>query len=323
MELGKTAHKRFSPLEFVINNAAFVICVLLILYNSIFRANFLRMNTFWNIISQTSSLLFCAMGMTVVISAGCTDLSISAMMAISSAICGTLMIKGWNVGAAILVAIVVCAILGIVNGTLVAKLKFQPMVAMLITRMVYRAGANLYTQGITKVIPSTSFSKMLGTGRITSLRMPVVVIPVVLIILITWFIVKKTSFGKRIESVGNNQRTAYLCGISVVGTIFGAYVLSACFAGLGGILDLFRSNALDTNTVGIDYEMTAIAAATIGGTSMRGGKAKIMGTVFGALLMTLITMTINFANVIFEMSNMLKGLIILFAIAIQQLSSKQ
>ena len=92
---------------------------------------------------------------------------------------------------------------------------------------------------------------------------------------------------------------------------------SAVYAGFGGMLEMFRSASMDSNTIGIDFEMFAIAAATIGGTNMRGGKARIVGSVFGAILMTLITMTVNYANITYEMANVLKAAVIVFAIALQ------
>ncbi|HIU34283.1 MAG TPA: ABC transporter permease [Candidatus Pullichristensenella excrementigallinarum] len=318
MEMTKPFRRNLSFRSFFINNAALLMCVLLVIYNGIFSNNFMRINTLWNLLSQTAALMFAAMGQTLVISSGCTDLSIGSTMAIASSVCGTLMRAGWNAGIAILVSLIICVIIGLLNGTLVAHLHIQPMVAMLVSRMVWRAVANIYTKGITQSIETDGIVKLIAQTRIVSLaRMPVIVIPMLLVVLITVFIVKKMKLGRKIEAVGNNQRTAYLCGVSVAGTILTVYVLSACFAGVGGMLEMFRSSSMDSNTVGIDFEMFAIAAATIGGTNMRGGKARIMGSVFGALLMTLITMTVNYANITYEMANVFKAAVIVFAIALQ------
>lgn len=305
-----------SVIDFIINNAAILMCVILILYNSVFTAKFFQINTLWNMLSQTASLMFVTMGMTIVISAGCTDLSVGAIMAISSSICGELILSTGNEALAMVIAITACLICGLINGTLVAKCKLQPMVAMLVTRMVYRAWAQIYTSGIARTVNSV-FGRLIAQTRLFSFRMPVIVIPMVLIICLAAFIVKKTRFGKYVEAVGNNQRTAYLCGISVTGTIMAVYLLSAFFASMAGMIELFRSGATDANTIGIDYEMSAIAATTIGGTSMRGGKARLLGAAAGALLMTLITMTVNFTNITYQMANVLKAVIIIMALAMQ------
>ncbi len=305
-----------SVIDFIINNAAILMCVILIIYNSVFTAKFFQINTLWNMLSQTASLMFVTMGMTIVISAGCTDLSVGAIMAISSSICGELILATGNEALAMLIAIAACLLCGLVNGTLVAKCNLQPMVAMLVTRMVYRAWAQIYTSGIARTVNS-AFGRLIAQTRLFSFRMPVIVIPMVFIICLAAFIVKKTRFGKYVEAVGNNQRTAYLCGISVTGTIMAVYLLSAFFASMAGMIELFRSGATDANTIGIDYEMSAIAATTIGGTSMRGGKARLLGAAAGALLMTLITMTVNFTNITYQMANVLKAVIIIMALAMQ------
>lgn len=309
--------RNHSARAFLIGNAAMLMCVLLVVYNGIFSPNFLRIHTLWNLLSQTAALMFAAMGMTLVISCGCTDLSIGSVMAISSSVCGTMMRAEINSGVAIAISLAICAAIGIMNGFLVAKLHIQPMVAMLVSRMVWRAVANIYTKGITQSIRTDGIVKLIAQSRIGSLRMPVIIFPMIIIVLVTLFIVKKMRLGRKIEAVGNNQRTAYLCGVSVAGTIMTVYVLCAIFAGFGGLLEMFRSSSMDSNTIGIDFEMFAIAAATIGGTSMRGGKAKVMGSVFGALLMTLITMTVNYTNITYEMANVLKAAVIVFAIALQ------
>jgi len=303
--------------QFIIDNMAGIMCVVLFALNSIFTNNFFQLSTFWNLLSQTVSYMFVTMGMTLVISTGCTDLSVGAVMAISSCVCGQFILGGGNPYVGILLGISCAIVCGIINGVLVAKFNLQPMVAMLVTRMVYRAGIQIYTSGITQTI-TCDVGKFLGQSRIAVLgNMPVIVVPMFIVIVISWFIVKKTKFGKEIEAVGNNRRTGYLCGVSVSKTIICVYILSAVFAAIGGLLEVFRTGAMDASTVGIDYEMTAIAAATVGGTSMRGGKAKIAGSVFGALLMTLITMTINFFNISYQYSNILKAIVIVASLALQ------
>ena len=314
--MSKKQISKTSVIDFIINNAAILMCVILIIYNSVFTAKFFQINTLWNMLSQTASLMFVTMGMTIVISAGCTDLSVGAIMAISSSICGELILATGNEALAMVIAIAACLFCGLVNGTLVAKCNLQPMVAMLVTRMVYRAWAQIYTSGIARTVNS-AFGRLIAQTRLFSFRMPVIVIPMVFIICLAAFIVKKTRFGKYVEAVGNNQRTAYLCGISVTGTIMAVYLLSAFFASMAGMIELFRSGATDANTIGIDYEMSAIAATTIGGTSMRGGKARLLGAAAGALLMTLITMTVNFTNITYQMANVLKAVIIIMALAMQ------
>ena len=231
-----------SVIDFIINNAAILMCVILIIYNSVFTAKFFQINTLWNMLSQTASLMFVTMGMTIVISAGCTDLSVGAIMAISSSICGELILATGNEALAMVIAIAACLFCGLVNGTLVAKCNLQPMVAMLVTRMGYRAWAQIYTSGIARTVNS-AFGRLIAQTRLFSFRMPVIVIPMVFIICLAAFIVKKTRFGKYVEAVGNNQRTAYLCGISVTGTIMAVYLLSAFFASMAGTELSFPRNS--------------------------------------------------------------------------------
>lgn len=308
--------RRQKGLEILVNNAALLMCFLLVIYNALFSRNFLNLNTAWNILAQTVAQMFVTMGMTIVLSCGCTDLSASSLMAISSSVTGCLVIAGEDQYIAILLGVGIGAACGALNGTIVAGFNLQPMVAMLIMRMIYRAAANIYTNGLSLQV-KCEVATLLGRGRVLPVRMPIIIIPMIAGILIAFFIVKSTKLGKRLEAVGNNQKTAYLCGINVKRTIIIAYICSSIFAAVGGILYMFRSSAIDSNTIGIDYEMTAIAASIIGGTSMRGGKAHVLGAVFGTLLMTLITMTVNYSNIQYEWANVFKALVIILAIALQ------
>ena len=166
MERANKARNR-SLKSFLIDNAAMLMCILLVIYNAIFSPNFLKIFTLWNLLSQTAALMFAAMGMTLVISCGCTDLSIGSVMAISSSVCGTLMRANVNSGAAILVTLVLCAGIGVLNGLMVARLRIQPMVAMLVSRMVWRAVANIYTKGITQSIRTDGIVRFIAQTRIT------------------------------------------------------------------------------------------------------------------------------------------------------------
>ena len=132
------------------------------------------------------------------------------------------------------------------------------------------------------------------------------------------FLLKKTTFGYYIQAIGENEKAATLSGIQTKSVLVAVYAISGFMAGCAGLMTLACARCADPNSLGALAEMDAIAAVAIGGTSMNGGKARIMGTVFGALIIQLITMTINMNNIHYAYARILKGLIIVIAVYLQR-----
>ncbi len=297
--------------------AALIVLALVLLINLIFTPNFLHVNTLWNLISQAAGLVIVSVGMTFVISSGGIDLSAGSMMAISAVAFTHMAYSTNNVGWSLIFSFLVCGAIGIFNGYVISHWKVQPIILTLCMQMILRGAALLSTSGNALLLDRFPAASVLGLYRFPK-GMPGQVIPIVIVILIALFLLKKTSFGKKIEYVGDNSRAARLIGTPILGTMLAVYISSALLACLGGLTEMFRTGACDPTTIGLTYETSAIASVAIGGTSMKGGRAKIFGTFLGAIIMTLINSTVNMNNVPFAYSNVIKSIIIIAAVSLQR-----
>jgi len=257
------------------------------------------------------------MGMTIVISTGGIDISVGSVMALSGIITGMLLERIGILPAALL-GILACMVSGAIAGFMIGKLKVQAMVVTLALQMAVRGVAQLVNDGkiyYIKEANSEAF-KQLGSAKLAGF-IPVQVIPIVVAIALTWFLMEKTVFGRHIQAVGDNRNSARLAGVNVDRTLVLAYITSAIFAGVAGVFSAAKIGAADPNGLGNLAELDAIAAVAVGGTSMSGGRAKVLGTVVGALIMQLITITVNMNNITYEYAQILKAIIIVLAVYIQ------
>jgi len=303
--------------QWIIRYAAVVVLVLLLAFNVAVTPNFVKLNTIWLLISQSAGLIFPAIGMTIVISSGGIDLSAGSMMAIASVAFTLLAYKTDMVVLSILFSGLVCIAIGVFNGYMINRWKVQPLILTLVMQMILRGVALLSTSGNALPLNRFEAAQFLGLYRFPG-GVPGQIVPITIILVLAWFLTKKTRLGKNIESVGDNPRAAHLAGIPILGTIILVYASSALLCCVGGLTEMFRTGACDPTTMGLQYETNAIAAVAIGGTSMKGGNARIFGTLLGALIMSLITVTVNMNNIPFAFSNILKTVIIIFAVALQR-----
>jgi len=294
-----------------------ILLALILLINVIFTPNFFKLGTVWNIVIQTCSIILTGMGMTIVISTGGIDISVGSVMALSGIITGMLLERIGILPAALL-GILACMVSGAIAGFMIGKLKVQAMVVTLALQMAVRGVAQLVNDGkiyYIKEANSEAF-KQLGSAKLAGF-IPVQVIPIVVAIALTWFLMEKTVFGRHIQAVGDNRNSARLAGVNVDRTLVLAYITSAIFAGVAGVFSAAKIGAADPNGLGNLAELDAIAAVAVGGTSMSGGRAKVLGTVVGALIMQLITITVNMNNITYEYAQILKAIIIVLAVYIQ------
>lgn len=298
--------------------SAFILLALMLLLNLFITPNFFRMGTLWNIISQTCTIILTGMGMTMVISTGGIDISVGAVMALGGVISG-MMLDKIGLIPAILLAIAVCCLSGALAGFMIGKLKVQAMVVTLALLMGIRGVAQLMNDGKIFYIEGelAESYKLLGSAKIAGV-VPVQLIPIVISVAVTWFILEKTILGRHIQAVGDNPRSSMLAGINTAKTLMFVYVYSAAFAAIAGVFASAKIGAADGNSLGLLAELDAIAAVAVGGTSMSGGRAKVFGTVVGALIMQLINITVNMNNITYEYAQIFKAIIIVFAVYLQR-----
>ncbi len=300
----------------VVRYSAFAVLAIMLLMNIILTKNFFSLGTFWNIVTQSCTIILTGMGMTMVISTGGIDISVGAVMALSGMVSALLLPYG--LFPAILAALLLSACSGAIAGFFIGKLKVQPMVVTLALMIGVRGVAQVVNDAKIYSIngKNAEIFKMLGTVKIAGL-IPVQIIPIIAVIALVYFIMNKTVLGIRIQAVGDNANSARLAGINSTKTLMFVYITSAVLAGIAGIFATAKIGAADANSLGNLAELDAIAAVAVGGTSMSGGRAKIFGTLVGALIMQLINITVNMNNITYEYASILKAIIIVVAVYVQ------
>lgn len=295
--------------------------VILIAVNTLLNKNFFALNTFWNLSIQVLPTMLTALGMMLVISSGGIDISVGSVMAISAVMSGMILTEkislgGGNVVVAMGMALLLAALLGLFNGVLVSVFQIQPIIVTLILYIAGRGIAQLMNNGGTIVFYNNAFTEI-GLYRIGGV-VPIQLLVSVLVIIVVAFLLKKTTFGYYVQGIGENPKASTLSGIRTTRVLILIYVISASLAGLAGLFEASRASCADPNSIGVLAEMDAIAAVAIGGTAMNGGKARILGTIFGAMIIQLISITINMNNIPFAYSRVLKAVIIIVAVYLQK-----
>jgi len=287
--------------------------VLLFVANSIFTTNFFDPNNFRNILLQVSPTVLVAVGMTFVIATGGIDLSVGAVMAIASAVAATSLDGGVLV--AVLLALAVTTAAGVFNGALISGFRIQPIIVTLALLISGRGVAQVINGG--QLIPFTNPAfEYLGRGSVAGV--PVQVVVMLLVVAAAIFVMRATAFGRYVVAVGGNEAAARLSGIRVNRTKITVYALSGLLAGVAGLIETARQGASDAPNMGLNIELDAIAATVVGGTPLTGGRATVVGTLVGALIMQIITMSFNMNGIRYSWSLVIKAAIIIVAVYIQR-----
>jgi galactofuranose transport system permease protein len=288
--------------------------VLLVIINSVFTPNFFDVNNFRNILLQVSPTVLVAVGMTVVISTGGIDLSVGSVMAIASAIAATQLDLG--AGIAVLLALAAAAAAGAFNGALISGFRIQPIIVTLALLISGRGVAQVLSNGGQLIPFSNAPFEYLGKGVVAGVPVQVIVMTVVVALAI--FLMRATPFGRYVMAVGGNEAAARLAGIKIHRTKIIVYALSGLLAGLAGLIETARLGASDAQKVGLNIELDAIAATVVGGTPLTGGRATVIGTLVGALIMQIITTGFVMNGISYAWSLVIKAAIIIVAVYIQR-----
>lgn len=293
----------------------------LIIINVFLNRNFASLGTLWNLTIQVLPTMLTSLGMVLVISSGGIDISVGSVMAISAVMSGMVLtgkIPGVGSGTimAIVLALFLAMILGLFNGVLISYFNIQPIIVTLILFIAGRGIAQLMNAGGTIVFYNNKFSEI-ALYRIGG-AVPIQLLISFFFVIVIVFLLKKTTFGYYIQAIGENPKASRLSGIRTAGVLLSIYIISALFAGLAGLFECSRASCADPNSIGVLAELNAIAAVAIGGTSMNGGKARIMGTIFGALIIQLVSIMVNMNNIPFAYARIFKAVIIIVAVYLQR-----
>ncbi len=310
-----TAAKReFRIADYAPTYGALAALVLLLVLNIIFTPNFAAYDNFRNILVQVAPTMLVAVGMTFVISTGGIDLSVGSVMAIASAVAAISL--DYGAGTAILLGLVAATAVGAFNGALIAGFGIQPIIITLAMLIAGRGVAQVISNGGQLIPFSNPGFEYLGKGIVAGV--PFQIILLVAVVALAIFIIRSTIFGRYVTAVGGNENAARLSGVRVNWTKISVYALSGLLAGLAGLIYTARLGASDASKVGEGIELDAIAATVVGGTPLTGGRANVVGTVIGALIMIIISTSFNMNDMKFSYSLVIKAAIILLAVYIQR-----
>ena len=283
---------------------------------AVMSPDFLTVANLLNVMRQVSINALIAFGMTLVILLGGIDLSVGSILALSSVFTATLISRGTDPVVATLVGIASGAVMGAANGLVIAKGKVAPFIATLGTMTILRGLALVVSNGSPVTGINSDFFTMLGGGYVADL-IPIPVIWMALMFAVIWFVLKKTVFGRHVYAVGGNEEASRLSGVSVDGVKIWVYTLSGAMSAMAGIILTSRLNSAQP-TAGAGYELDAIAAVVLGGTSLTGGRGWIFGTLVGALLIGVLNNGLNLLGVSSFYQQVIKGMVILLAVLIDR-----
>lgn len=294
------------------DQGALIALVLLVAGISIISPEFRTGSNFLSLLRQSSINGLIAFGMTCVILTDAIDLSVGSVLALSTVLCAGMISSGVPAGAAMLLALAIGTVLGAVSGLLVTKGRLQAFIATLITMTVYRGATMIYTGG--KPISNLGDSfvlKLLGRGNFY--RVPIPAILLLLIFAGFYFLLNKTTFGRAVYATGSNWKCAKLAGINIHRTKIIVYAISGFMSALSGLILLSRLSSAQPQ-LGDGFELDAIAAVALGGTSMSGGRGKIYGTLIGVLIIAVLNNGLNILGVSSYYQDVIKGFVILIAV---------
>jgi ribose transport system permease protein len=263
------------------------------------------------------------MGMTFVIISGNFDISVGAICAFSGAIALQLMENGFSMASAILCAVVVCTGVGFINGFSVAKLGMPSLIATMAMMTILQGAMRIVTGGYPVYTDSEAYRAIAGiTFGPGDLRIGIPIVYFAAAIIIAQFVLRKTRYGSSIYSIGGNEEASRLSGIGVDRRKISVFVINGFAAGVAGII-LSSRVATATMTAGDGYELDAIAAVVIGGTSVAGGEGSAVRTVIGVLLMAIIGNILTMMGVTTFWQRVVKGLIIWLAVGFDSYNKKR
>jgi ribose/xylose/arabinose/galactoside ABC-type transport system permease subunit len=316
MDRGATPNKSFdisTATSWVRGRGVYVAFVMLVIFNLIITPNFASVATLSTLLITVSPIVLVSLGVALAIGTEGIDLSVGSVMALASAFLPLYLGYGWAVGLS--VALLVGALAGLVNGSLVAFVGVQPIIATLAMLVGGRGLAQIFAGGQSLLVTDPVIL-WLGQGRPFGIPAPVIV--AVAAVLVVGFLVKRTTFGRYVVAIGGNRSASYLSGHPVRRTLLAVYVISGLLAALAGVVATARLGASDPSNIGLLIELSAITAVVVGGTPLSGGRVKVLGTVMGALLIQLISNTFIANNLPFTWAQVLTAAIILVAVYVQK-----
>jgi ribose transport system permease protein len=299
-----------------------VFAIALFIYFSVASSVFLTSQNLLNVLFQNATIGIAACAVTLTIIAGNFDLSLGSIFVLSEVLAAYAAVH-LGVWWAFPVAILSGVAMGLINGLLVTKLRVNAFLATLATALTFGGIAVGVTHGGLLITPSSSVFTFLGQHRIAGIQYPVIIFAVVAIVL--QLVLAYTVFGRHLYGVGDNRNAARLSGLNVDRTVIFTFVITGAACGLSGLIDASTtgSGTSDTSGLGGGLALLAIAGVALGGTSIFGGVGSVWRTVLGVLMLGVITNGFNLLAVPDYWQNIVRGLLIIFAVAISTMVERR
>lgn len=301
-------------LESVSKYSVYLALLALFVFNLIATNGFASVFTLQNLLFSAAPIIMIAIGQTLAIGTGGIDLSVGSVMAFGSAMIALYL--GYGEVATIIIAVGAAALIGLFNGSLITFARINPLITGLGLLVAVRGLAQAVTGGSRSSIPSGGVFTWIGNASF--LGIPVVALFALAVAGIVALLVRRTTFGRYALFAGSNREAAFLAGTPRNSTLLAIYTLSAAFAGIAGLMISARIGASDPSFIGINFELTAIAAVVIGGTPLAGGRISILGTVAAAIFLQLIDTTFVMQGINFAFAQVFKAILIVGALYLQQ-----
>ncbi len=319
--------------DFLVNNAIYIVIAFLILFVIIQSPSFLSVRVFRNILTQSSVRLILAFGVGGIIILQGTDLSLGRSVGFAAIISASLLqaatyssrfypdLPALPLIVPLLIAMFVSAFFSAINGFVVAVFKIHPFLATLGASVALYGILSMYfASGAPGPQPIGGFDArytefVVGQLSIFGMEIPKLIIYALIMTIVIWIIWNKTTFGKNMYAVGGNPEAAKISGVNVVKTTIMVYIMAGILYGMGGFLEAARIGSASNGT-GFNYELDAIAACVVGGISFSGGIGKVSGAVVGVLMFTIISYGMNFLGMDVFYQYIIKGVIIVAAVAL-------
>jgi ribose transport system permease protein len=308
----RSANARVITQELLGRFGVLLMLIALLVVFSALSPHFLSQGNITNVLIQSSTNAIIAAGMTFVILSGNIDLSVGSVLALSSVLGATFMADGGSIVIGVGIMLLGGIIAGGINGFTVSYLGFPSFIVTLATMWLFRGLAYVFTNGQAVTGLPKDF-RILATGEVAGI--PYIVLVMIAVYAVCYFLLSRTTFGRQVYAVGDNKEAARLSGVNVKRVVAAVFVICGLLAALGGVVlssRLFSGQPI----AGITFELSAIAAVVIGGTSLSGGKGGILGTLVGAIFIATLINGLVILNVSSFWQQVIMGLVVLAAVGI-------
>ena len=266
-----------------------------------------------------------SIGVGIVIITGGIDLSVGSICALLGILLSMMLVEWhWPAGVALAAVIAIGACLGAIHGLLITRLKLQPFIVTLCGLLLYRGAARYIARDSTKGFGTGEgfeWLRALASGSVAGVPMPFVIMCVMAVL--AWLLVHRSVWGRHLFAVGHNEEAAHYSGVNTRGVVAGAYVISGTLAAVSAVIIAFYTNSISPASHGNFYELYAIAAAVVGGCSLRGGEGSVLGIVMGTALLQVLRNLVNLLDIPSSLDFAVMGAVILIgAIADQVLGHR-